>query len=190
MNNIPKNQITQLLERINNGDQEAINKLLPLVYKEIKKIASKYLSDEYKKRTIQTTELVHEAYLKLIGQNKLSLENRRHFFGSIANSMRQILVDNARQRNAIKRGSGSTKISLDKAVVISPEADKEILALNEALIKLDYIDNRLSKIVELRFFTGLTVDETAEILSISPTTVKRDWRLAKAWIYKEMESSN
>jgi RNA polymerase sigma-70 factor, ECF subfamily len=113
-----------------------LDKLLPIVYKELRKIASKYLSNEYKKRTIQTTELVHEAYLKLIGQKKLTLQNREHFFWIVARSMRQILVDNARKRNAVKRGSGKTKISLDKAYVISPD-DDEILVLNEALIKLD-----------------------------------------------------
>ena len=188
MNNIPKNQITHLLQRVNDGDQEALNNLLKLVYDEVKKIASKYLSNEYKRRTIQTTELVHEAYLRLVGNKNLSLENRKHFFGSIANSMRQILVDNARQRNAVKRGSGKTKITLDKVAVLSSEKDEEILALNDALTKLDSFDKRLSRIVELRFFTGLTVEETAEILSISPATVKRDWRLAKAWLYKEMEN--
>lgn len=190
MNKIPKNQITQLLQKVNDGDQEALNNLLKLVYDEVKKIASKYLSNEYKRRTIQTTELVHEAYLRLVGNKNLSLENRKHFFGSIANSMRQILVDNARQRNAVKRGSGKTKISLDSVSVMSPETDEEILTLNEALIKLESFDNRLSRIVELRFFTGLTVEETAEILSVSPATIKRDWRFAKAWLYKEMEDNN
>ncbi len=188
MNKIPKNQITHLLQRVNEGDQEALNNLLKLVYDEVKKIASRYLSNEYGKRTIQTTELVHEAYLRLVGNKNLSLENRKHFFGSIANSMRQILVDNARQRNAIKRGSGKTKITLDKVAVFSSEKDEEILTLNDALTKLDSFDSRLCKIVELRFFTGLTIEETAEILSISPATVKRDWRLAKAWLYKEMEN--
>lgn len=189
MNKIPKNQITQLLKKVNDGDQQALNQLLELVYNEIKKIASNYLGGEYKKRTIQTTELVHEAYLKLIGQKNLSLENRKHFFGTIANSIRQILVDNARQRNAAKRGSGKTKISLEKVAAISIEIDEEILALNDALTKLDSFDERLGKIVELRFFTGLTVEETAEILSISPTTVKRDWRFAKAWLYNEIENN-
>ncbi len=188
MDKIPKNQITQLLQRVSDGDKESLNSLLELVYKEIKKIASKYLQNEYRNRTIQTTELVHEAYLRLIGQQNLSLENRKHFFGSIANSIRQILVDNARQRNAVKRGSGKTKISLDEAVLIAPETDEELISLNDALVKLDSFDERLSRIVELRFFTGLTVEETAEILSISPTTVKRDWRLAKAWLYREMGS--
>ena len=122
MDKIPKNQITQLLKRVNDGDKESLNRLLELVYKEIKKIASKYLQNEYRNRTIQTTELVHEAYF---GQQNLSLEDRKHFFGSIANSIRQILVDNARHRNAVKRGSGRTKISLDKAVLIAPETDEE-----------------------------------------------------------------
>jgi RNA polymerase sigma factor (TIGR02999 family) len=190
MVNIPKNQITQLLQKINDGDAESLNRLLILVYNEIKKIASKYLAGEYSKRTIQTTELVHEAYLKLIGQKNLSLENRKHFFSAVANSMRQILVDNARKRNALKRGLGKTKISLDKAAIITSEKDEEILSLNEALIKLDSFDERLSRIVELRFFTGLTIEETAEILSISPTTVKRDWNVAKAWLYREIENNN
>lgn len=190
MSKIPKDKITLLLHSVNDGDQEALNKLINLVYSEVKKIASNYLGAEYKKRTIQTTELVHEAYIRLIGQNNLSLENRRHFFGSMANAMRQILVDNARHKKAIKRGSGKTKISLDKIAVITQETDEEMLALNDALSKLEAFDSRLSRIVELRFFTGLTVEETAEILSISPTTVKRDWKLAKAWLYREMESGN
>lgn len=190
MGNSEKNQITILLQRINAGDQKALDKLLPLVYGELRKLASKYLAGEYKKRTIQTTELVHEAYLKLIGQQNLSLENRKHFFGAAANAMRQILVDNARKKKAIKRGRGKTKVPLDKAIALSAEDDENILALNEALLKLDTFDNRLCKIVELRFFTGLTIEETAEILSVSATTVKRDWGLAKAWLYREIESNN
>ncbi|MEJ2613788.1 MAG: ECF-type sigma factor, partial [Ignavibacteriaceae bacterium] len=119
MDKIPQNQITGLLHKLSEGENDAMDKLLPIVYKELRKIASKYLSNEYKKRTIQTTELVHEAYLKLIGQKKLSLQNREHFFRIVAKSMRQILVDNARKRNAVKRGSGKTKISLEKAYAIS-----------------------------------------------------------------------
>lgn len=190
MDKIPKNQITQLLQKISKGNYEALDNLLPMVYNELRKIASKYLNSEYKKRTIQTTELVHEAYLKLIGQKKLSLENRVHFFRAVAKSMRQILVDNARKRNAVKRGSGKTKISLDNAAVISPQSDDDILALNEALTKLDSFDERLSRIVELRFFTGLTIKETAELLSVSETTVKRDWNFARAWLYREIENNN
>ncbi len=190
MDSEPQYQVTQLLYELSNGDKEALNKLLPLVYRQVKKIASRYLSNEYKKRTIQTTELVHEAYLKLIGQKEISLESRREFFGAIANVLRQILVDNARKRNAARRGEGQTKISLEKVAVISPEYDEEILTLNDALIKLNSFDKRLSSIVELRYFTGMTIAETAEILSVSPNTVKRDWNLAKAWLYKEIENNN
>ncbi len=186
----PQYQVTQLLYELSNGDKEALNKLLPLVYKQIKKIASKYLSSEHKKRTIQTTELVHEAYLKLIGQKELTLESRRDFFSAVANVMRQILVDNARKRNAARRGEGQTIISLEKAAYIGSEFSEEILTLNDALIKLNLFDKRLSTIVELRYFTGMTIAETAEILSVSPNTVKRDWSLAKAWLYKEIENNN
>jgi RNA polymerase sigma factor (TIGR02999 family) len=188
LDSAPQHKITQLLQDLSNGDKEALNKLLPIVYKQVKKIASKYLSSEYEKRTIQTTELVHEAYLKLFGQKKLSLENRKEFFGVVANVMRQILVDNARKRNAVRRGNDNTKISLDKAAVISSEYSQEILVLNDALIKLDLFDQRLSSIVELRYFAGMTIAETAEILSVSANTVKRDWTLAKAWLYKEIEN--
>ena len=190
MDSGPQNQITELLYELSNGDKEALNKLLPLVYKQVKKIASRYLSSEHQKRTIQTTELVHEAYLKLIGQKELSLESRKEFFSAVANVMRQILVDNARKRNAARRGEGQTKISLEKAAVISSEYNEEILTLNDALVKLNLFDERLSTIVELRYFTGMTIAETAEILSVSPNTVKRDWSLAKAWLYKEIENNN
>lgn len=190
MPDIPANQITRLLQRISEGDDKAMDKLLPMVYNELRKIASKYLRAEYGKRTIQTTELVHEAYLKLIGQGPLSLENRRHFFGVAANSMRQILVDNARRRNAEKRGSGKAKVTLEKIEPMSIENDEEILALDDALLKLDSVDSRLSRVVELRFFTGLTIEETAELLSVSPTTVKRDWNLAKAWLYREIGTNS
>lgn len=186
MSKLPQNQITILLQKIKDGDQKAFDELLPLVYDELKKLASKYLRSEYGKRTIQTTELVHEAYIKLAGQSNASLENRKHFFGAAANSMRQILVDNARKRNAFKRGSGETKLSLDDVSFISAENDEEILNLNEALIKLESFDERLCKIVELRFFTGLTIEETSEVLSVSSTTIKRDWNLAKAWLYREI----
>ena len=187
MDSEPQYQVTQLLYELSNGDKEALNRLLPLVYKQVKKIASRYLSNEYQKRTIQTTELVHEAYLKLIGQKEISLESRREFFSAIANVLRQILVDSARKRNAARRGEGQTKISLEKVSVISPEYDEEILTLNDALIKLNSFDKRLSSIVELRYFTGMTIAETAEILSVSPNTVKRDWNLAKAGYIKKLK---
>jgi RNA polymerase sigma factor (TIGR02999 family) len=185
---ISQNKITQLLQDLNKGDKEALNKILPIVYKQVKKIAARYLGSEYEKRTIQTTELVHEAYLKLFGQKKLSLENRREFFGVVANVMRQILVDNARKRNAVRRGNNITKISFEKAADLSSENSEEVLILNDALIKLDLFDKRLSSIVELRYFAGMSIAETAEILSVSTNTVKRDWTLAKAWLYKEIEN--
>jgi RNA polymerase sigma factor (TIGR02999 family) len=190
VNSIPKHKITQLLQDLSNGDKEALNKLLPIVYKQVKKIAARYLANEYEKRTIQTTELVHEAYLKLIGQKQLSLENRKEFFGVVANVMRQILVDNARKRNAVRRGNNITKISFEKATVLSSENSEEVLMLNDALIKLDLLDKRLSSIVELRYFAGMTIAETAEILSLSRNTVNRDWTLAKAWLYKEIANDN
>ena len=178
--------VTQLLVDINKGDSEAMHLLLPLVYNELRRLASKYLKAEYSKRTIQTTELVHEAYIRLVGNINLSLQNRGHFFGVAANSMRQILVDRARKRSAIKRGEANANISLDDALFISDEKSEEIIALDESLKKLEMFDERLSKIVELRFFAGFTIEETAEILNISPATVKREWSTAKAWLYKSM----
>ncbi len=178
--------VTQLLVDFNKGDNDAIHLLLPLVYNELRRLASKYLKAEYSKRTIQTTELVHEAYIRLVGDENLSLQNRGHFFGVAANSMRQILVDRARRRQAIKRGEDKNNLSLDDVLFISDEKNEEILALDESLKKLEMFDERLSKIVELRFFAGFTIEETAEILNISPATVKREWSTAKAWLYKAM----
>lgn len=186
MKKIPSQEVTRLLIELRSGNKLAINELLPIVYNELRLLASKYLNAEYKNRTIQTTELVHEAYLKLIGQENLSLENKQHFFGAAANSMRQILVDYARKRKAFKRGEGKTEISLEDAPTVTDEQSEEILSLDESLQKLELFDKRLSEIVELRFFAGLTIEETAEVLSISPATVKREWSVAKAWLYKEM----
>jgi len=160
--------------------------ILPLVYNELRRISSKYLREERRKHTFQTTELVHEAYLKLIGNENLSWKNRAHFFGIAARSMRQILVDHARKRKAVKRGSGETKLSLEEAATISSENDEEILALDNALNKLESLDERSGKVVEMRFFSGLTIEETAEALNISPSTAKRDWNFAKAWLYREI----
>ena len=179
-------EITSLLNELHTGNKETINKVLPIVYNELRKLASKYLSKEYGNRTIQTTELVHEAYLKLIGSAEISWQNRAHFFGIAANAMRQILVDHARKRNANKRGEGK-KISLDEVPSISVQTDEQILALDDALKKLQTVDERSCKIVELRYFSGLTIEETAEFLEISPATTKRDWNFAKAWLYREIQ---
>jgi RNA polymerase sigma factor (TIGR02999 family) len=178
--------ITQLLNDASHGDDFALERILPLVYNELRTISSKYLRDEYRKHTLQTTELVHEAYLKLIGSEELTWESRAHFFGIAARSMRQILVDYARKRKALKRGLGQTKISLDKAEFALSDTEEDLINLNNALDKLEKIEERSCKIVELRFFSGLSIEETAQMLNISPATVKRDWNFAKAWLYREI----
>ena len=185
-NRTPEN-ITLMLNELSNGNTVVIDKILPLVCDELRRISSKYLSDEYRQHTFQTTELVHEAYLKLVGNQQISWESRAHFFGIAAKTMRQILIDYARKRKAQKRGSGKTKISLDDAQLVTGESEDQILALDEALTKLETVEKRLSKIVELRYFSGLTIKETAELLNISAATVKRDWQFAKTWLYREIQ---
>jgi RNA polymerase sigma factor (TIGR02999 family) len=178
--------LTLLLSELNSGNKSVINKIFPVVYNELRKIASAYLYKEYNQRTIQTTELVHETYLKIIGSTNLSMQNRSHFFGIAANAMRQLLVDFARKRNSEKRGGNVTKVSLVDGKVVFGEFDDKILDLDEALKKLALVDERLSKIVELRFFAGLNVEETAQALECSPSTVKREWSLARAWLFREL----
>lgn len=184
-----KNQITQLLNDFGQGNKLVLNEILPLVYDELRKISSKYLRDEHRKHTFQTTELVHEAFIRLIGDENISWESRAHFFGIAANSMRQILVDYARKRTAKKRGEGKSNISLDSAQEISIQSNEQIIALDNALKKLESLEERSSKIVELRFFSGLTIEETAQAMNISPATAKRDWNFAKAWLYKEIQQN-
>lgn len=185
MQSSPKD-LTLLLSEVSRGNKTAINEIFPIVYNELRKIASKYLFREYGERTIQTTELVHEAYLKIIGGENISFENKSHFFGIAANAMRQLLVDLARKRNAEKRGGSHTRISLVDGLLISTEHDEKILELDDALKKLSEVDERLSKIVELRFFAGLNVEETANVLDCSASTVKREWSLARAWLFREL----
>lgn len=186
MHEIPPQDITVLLEDCINGKKGAVDKLLPLVYGELRKIASKYLHDEYRNHTLQTTELVHEAYMKLVGGENISWQNRAHFFGIAANSMRQILVDYARKRNSRKRGEGQTILSLNEALGIAVQSDEDIVALDDALKQLESFDAGLSKVVELRFFAGLNVEETANVLGRSASTVKREWSLARAWLFREL----
>ena len=183
---IRSNEFTQLLNNYSQGDKFALEKILPLVYEELRTISSKYLRDEHRQHTLQTTELVHEAYLKLIGDEKLTWENRSHFFGIAARSMRQILVDYARKRKSQKRGSGETKLSLENAELVVGESEEELINLNDALDKLEKLEERSCKIVELRFFSGLSIEETAKMLNISVGTVKRDWNFARAWLYREI----
>ena len=187
MRNKDSQNITLLLNQLSDGNSLAINQILPLVYKELRKISSKYLRDQYRQHTFQTTELVHEVYIKLIGSNNLSWESRSHFYGIAAKSMRQILVDYARKRNSQKRGEGKSKLPLDEAQFVIGESEDQLLSLNEALDKLEIFEERSSKIVELRFFSGLSIEEIAKVLNISVATVKRDWKFAKAWLYRELK---
>jgi len=179
------NEITKLLVASREGDEEALNKLLPLVYQELRRLAGHYLRRERPDHTLQPTALVHETYLRLIDQN-VSWQNRAHFFGVAAQMMRRILVDHARSRLAAKRGSGGVKISLDDALNLSDERAGDFIALDEALERLAEFDQQKSKIVELRFFGGLSVEETAEVLGIGTATVTRQWKMAKAWLYQQV----
>ena len=181
-----RKDVTGLLIDWSKGDQEAFNELMPLVYDELRRLASRYLRNERQGHTLQTTALVHEAYLKLVDQKNANLQNRIQFFAVAAQVMRHILVDYARSRGAFKRGGDYCRLSLDEAVISSEEKDPDRLTLNEALNSLAVIDSQQSRVVELRVFGGLTVEETAEALGVSPRTVKREWSMAKAWLHKQM----
>ncbi len=186
MQDASSHQVTHLLLDLKNGNLQAFDQLTPLVYNELRKIASRYLRQERKGHTIQTTDLVHETYLRLIDEAHFSWENRAHFFAVAARAMRQLLVENARKRKAKKRGGGAVNLSLDEGAVMAEQKSDEILALEEALQTLEKLDERMTRIVELRYFSGLTIEETAAVLSISPATVKREWNTARAWLAKEM----
>lgn len=177
-------EITGLLQA---GDGAALEKLLPLVYDELKSLANGLFRRERAGHTLQPTALVHEAYLKLVGEDgKISWQNRAHFFGIAANSMRQILVNHAKARNRQKRGGGQTLIVLDDSISFSYAKDLDVLALHEALEMLAQLDGRQAKIVELRFFGGLTLEETAAVLEISTATVSREWEMARTWLYRQL----
>jgi RNA polymerase sigma factor (TIGR02999 family) len=179
--------VTRLLVEWQNGNQDALDSLIPLVYRELRAIAGRYLSRESPSHTLQSTALVHEAYVRLIGQQRMRWQNRAQFFGIAAQMMRRILVDHARHQSRDKRGGPATKLSLDEAMATAePQSDVDLLALDQALTSLALIDPRGARIIELRFFSGLTLEETAEVLSISAGTVKRDWSAARAWLYREM----
>lgn len=185
MSQTPQN-ITQLLIGWSKGDKEALDELLPLVYDELHRQATRYLRHERVGHTLQTTALIHEAFLKLVDQKNVHWQNRAHFFGIAAQLMRRILVDHARTKKRAKRGGSDVRVSLSRANVLAKGQDLDIVTLDEALDRLAQIDEQQSKIVELRFFSGLTVEETAEVLGISPTTVKRDWSMARAWLHREI----
>jgi RNA polymerase sigma-70 factor (ECF subfamily) len=179
-------EVTQLLVAWGNGEQDALQELMPLVYRELRRLAHGRLGRERPGHTLQTTALVHEAYLRLVDQQEASWKNRAQFFAVAAQMMRRILVDYARARQYGKRGGGVQQVELDEAMVVSGDRAAEVVALDEVLISLAELDPRKSRIVELRFFGGLSIEETAEILGVSPGTVMRDWTLAKAWLQREM----
>jgi RNA polymerase sigma factor (TIGR02999 family) len=181
-----QHEITRLLADWSNGDQQALEKLTPLVYDELRRLAARYLRQERVGHTLQSTALVHEAYMKLVGQNSVRWQNRAHFFGIAAQMIRRILVDYARARKADKRGSGAEKLSLDEAIALPGGQDLDLVALDDALEGLAKIDPRQSRLVELRFFAGLTIEETAEVMQMSLATAKRDWVSAKAWLSREV----
>ena len=176
------NQVTELLVEWGNGNHAALEKLMPLVYDELHRLAHRYMGHERRDHTLQTSGLVNEAYLRLIDQNRVQWQNRAHFFGIAAQMMRRILVDYARSRTNAKHGGGDHRVSLDDVETFSPERPDDVVALDEALNGLAALDPRKSQIVELRFFGGLSIEETADVLGVSPGTVMRDWTLAKAWL--------
>jgi RNA polymerase sigma factor (TIGR02999 family) len=181
-----QHEITRLLADWSNGDRQALEKLTPLVYDELRRLAGRYLRQERAGHTLQSTALVHEAYMKLVGQNNVRWQNRAHFFGIAAQMIRRILVDYARAKHAEKRGSGAAQLSLDEAIALPGGKDLDLVALDDALKGLAKIDERQSRLVELRFFTGLTIEETAEVMQMSVATAKRDWVSAKAWLSREI----
>lgn len=186
-NAAPAGEVTQLLRRWSAGDGTALEKLLPLVYDELRRRAGAYLRHERAGHTLQPTALVHEAYLKLVGGGSVDWKDRAHFFGVAARAMRQVLVDHARARSTEKRGEGQVRVELEAAgAVAAPARSLELLDLDRALSRLAALDERQSRLVELRLFGGLTIEESAEVLRISHATVSREWRHAEAWLQREM----
>ncbi len=181
--------VTQLLEAARSGSTDAVNQLLPLVYDELRRIATDYLSHERSDHTLQPTALVHEAYLRLVNQRTAGWNDRAQFFGVAAKAMRRILVDRARMHKAAKRGGGAAKLELDEAVANFEERAMDLVALDEALEKLAEIDERKARVVELRFFGGLTAPEAAKVLDCPLRTIERDWTLAKAWLRAEISET-
>ncbi len=179
--------VTQMLKEWSDGNQEILDKLMPLVYEELRRQASRYLRKERSNHTLQTTALINEIYLKLIDQRVVVWQNRAHFFAIAAQAMRRILVDYARQRQREKRGGKAENLPLEQAIsIVSQEKSVDLVALDNALTRLEKFDERQARVVELRYFSGLSIDETAEVLSVSNVTVRRDWNMAKAWLLQEI----
>jgi RNA polymerase sigma factor (TIGR02999 family) len=182
-------EVTETLALWKDGDPEALNRLMPIVYRELRRLASSFLRREYRYQTLQTTALVHEAYLRLVDQTHTDWKDRAHFFGVAAQLMRRILVDHARTHLAGKRGGGALAVSLDEDLARVNERGVDLLALDEALERLAAMDPRQTKIVEMRYFAGLSIEETAEALGISHATVEREWHSAKAWLYNQISGA-
>jgi RNA polymerase sigma-70 factor, ECF subfamily len=178
--------VTRLLEELRGGNEDAVARLVPLLYSELRRMAASYLSRERRDHTLQPTAVVHEAYFRLVDQKNVHWQNRQHFFGVAAQAMRRVLVDHARSHQSLKRGGAQGKVSLESAMVCATDRSAELVAIDEALGRLVTFDPQQARIIELRFFGGLTVEETAQVLGISPATVKRDWSVAKAWLAREI----
>ena len=188
MADVSPHEVTQLLAAWGDGDQAALDQLVPLVHDELRRIARGYMRRERAGHTLQTTALVNEAYLRLVDQRSVRWQNRAHFFAIAAQLMRRILVDYARQHVSRKRGGGAIQVTLAEAESLPTAREPDLIALDEALLSLAEIDPRKSRVVELRFFGGLSIEETAEVLKVSPTTVEREWTTAKAWLHKTVMS--
>ncbi len=190
MTTLLADNLTGLLTEWRQGDKTALETLTPLVYDELRRIAHRYMQGEREGHTLQTTALVNEAYLRLADQQKIEWQNRAHFFAVTAHVMRHILIDHARRRHYAKRGGEAQPVPMEEAVVMSQPRAAELVALDEALDELAKLDPRKSRVVELRYFGGLSLEETAEVLEVSPMTVRRDWRAAKAWLYRRMKDDS
>lgn len=186
MTDLPAHEVTQLLQAWSEGDEQALEELMPLIYEELHRLARRYMAGETPGHTLQTTALVNEAYLRLVDIKYVRWQNRAHFFGVSAQLMRRILVDFARSRHSLKRGGDAKTMSLEEALIVSPDRGADVVALDDTLKALAAIDPRRSRVVELRFFGGLSVEEAAEVLRVSPETVMHDWKLAKAWLLREL----
>jgi RNA polymerase sigma-70 factor, ECF subfamily len=184
----PPTDVTLMLKQLSSGDQNAVNRLVPVLYDELRRLAGYFLRKERSDHTLQATALVHEAYLRLVDQRKVEWKNRSHFFGVAAQVMRRILVDHARSHQAVKRGAAVPKLSLDEALDVCSEKSEELLALDELLTRLSVMDAQQARVVELRYFGGLSVEETAELIGVSTPTVKRDWAMAKAWLAYQLRA--
>jgi RNA polymerase sigma factor (TIGR02999 family) len=186
MNSTPRNQVTELLLAWNTGDRTALDRLMPLVYQELRRLARQYMRSESPDHSLQATILVNEAYIRLVDQQRVNWKNRAHFFGAAAQIIRRVLVEHARGRGRLKRGGDALRVTLDEEIGPRSEVQWDLIALDDALNQLAKLDPQQERVVELRYFTGLSIEETAEALGISPATVKRDWATARAWLFREM----